>query len=182
MKQLPLIILTALTLICCGKVEKKQMEGNLYPSEYKTLGSTPYNIQVNKHALCQPTDSQSEYQAYKLEYPAYEASGSLIIVSVDSARLIPAMSRYLVMMEMRADTICEIDEKTNGSGVKRWVFVHPKGKEQIQWMATDSMSMYVAGNIHFEAAKDSTIDIAPALENIRTDIVHLVDNLSVSNR
>ncbi len=48
-------------------------------------------------------------------------------------------------------------------------------------MATDSATMYVTGRVKLQAAADSTIDITPAIENIRADITHLINNLKPDN-
>ncbi len=91
------------------------------------------------------------------------------------------MNRYFAVMEMRADTICDIIENDSPAGIHSWIFVHPAGKEQLQWMATDSATMYVTGRVKLQAAADSTIDITPAIENIRADITHLINNLKPDN-
>lgn len=165
-------------MLCAACNSKTSMPGDRYPADYVAIDALPYNIQVNSKAVWSLKDSFPEFRTITLAYPEYQAEGILTVVMVDSARLIPAMSRYLTLMEMRADTICDIYDTTNPAGIRTWVFMHPYGKEQLQWMATDSSSMYVAGNIHFAAATDSTVDITPALKNIREDIVYMIDNLT----
>ena len=171
--------MTAAILSACGNTSKpKPMAGDLYPPEYTSVSNLPFNVELNSRAVHQIVDSQKEYRTISIAYPDYGAEGRISVVMVDSARLIPTFSRHLVMMELRADSVRDIDEVRRNSGaITRWVFTHPGGREQLQWLATDSLTMYVAGSIHFEAAKDSTVDITPALANIKADILHLVDNL-----
>lgn len=179
---LPIFFITML-LGACGMSNPKPtpMPGDLYPAEYVTaFDELPYNIQFNKRAEYHYIDSQKEYRTINLAYPDYEAEGSIALVMVDSARLLPTIERRLRLLEMRSDTSCVIETSRNASGIRYWVFIHPKGKEQIQWMATDSLSMSFSGGIHFVAATDSTVDITPALENIKTDLRYLLDNLKVS--
>ncbi|MCM1077131.1 MAG: hypothetical protein NC411_07210 [Bacteroides sp.] len=178
MKNILSVSISILLLAACSGVQQKTIvPGDLYPPEYVTLDSLPMNVEVNAKADCRLVSRHDEYAFYNLNYPEYGAEGAIAVTMVDSARLLPAMARYLTIMEMRADTICEIDESLPGSDIKRWVFVHPAGKEQIQWMATDSLTMYVAGNMHFAAASDSTVDLSGPIANIKADILHMVDNL-----
>lgn len=166
---------------CSGGHKKTVMPGDKYPAVYVALDSLPMNVEVNAKADCRLVSRHDEYAFYNLNYPEYGAEGTIAVTMVDSARLIPAMSRYLTIMELRADTICEINESLPGSDIKRWVFVHPAGKEQIQWMATDSATMYVAGSMRFAAASDSTIDLSAPIANVKADILHMVDNLKKKN-
>lgn len=178
MKNLFFIILGAVVLLA-GCTGKHKMAGDRYPAEYTTIDSMPYNIQLNSHAQWEKTSTYPDYTSLKLSYPEYEADGILTVVMLDSARLLTTMDRYLERMEMRADTIGDIIDIVNPAGIQTWMFVFPGGKEQLQWMATDSMTMYVAGNIHFKAASDTTVDITPALDNVKADIAHMLKNLTV---
>ena len=178
-KKLLVIIASVILLSACKSGNTETMPGDLYPPEYTVAECMPYNVEVNKRAFYQLIDSFAEFRTMSISYPEYGAEGRLSVVMVDSARLIPALDRYLALMETKSDTIREIDERRVAGGITRWVFTHPHGQEQLQWMATDSMTMYVAGNIRFVSASDSLIDITPALENIRMDIIHLVDNLKM---
>lgn len=177
LKQLLVVVVTAMLLAACGSRQPVAMPGDLYPPDYTVAECLPYNVEVNRHALHHLMDSFAEFRTMRISYPDYDAEGTVSVVMVDSARLIPALDRYLALMETKSDSIREIDERRVPGGITRWVFTHPHGKEQLQWMATDSSTMYVAGNIRFAAAADSLVDITPALENIRADILHLVDNL-----
>lgn len=162
---------------CGGHRQAEMLPGDLYPAEYVTLESVPYNVQVNRRAVTEVIDSQADYRTIRLSYPDYGATGVIVAVMVDSARLMPTLKRYVYQLEIQGDTIVEAEQRTGG-GIHGWLFVHPAGKEQIQWLATDSTSMYVGGRLHFEAAHDSTVDISAALDNVRADIRHLINNVS----
>lgn len=178
MKKLLPIFASATLLAACGSPKPTPLAGDLYPPEYTSVTGLPFNLELNSHAIHEMVDSQKEYRTFSIAYPEYGAEGRISIVMVDSTRLIPTFSRHLVIMELRADSVRDIDEvRRNRGKITRWVFTHPGGKEQLQWLATDSLTMYVAGSIHFEAANDSTVDITPALNNIKADVLHLVDNL-----
>lgn len=179
MKKLIYAVLTAAIALtgCGGRKEVKTLPGDLYPAEYVTLESVPYNVQVNRRAVTEVIDSQADYRTIRLSYPDYGATGVIVAVMVDSARLMPTLERYVYMLEAQGDTIVEAEQRSS-DGIHGWLFVHPAGEEQIQWLATDSMSMYVGGRLHFEAARDSTVDISAALDNVRTDIRHLINNVN----
>lgn len=174
------IISVAAVMISCTE-GKTKLPGNLYPAEYTVIEGMPYDIQLNSHTTWERTDSYPDYSCLNFRYPEYGADGFLTAVTLDSARLLNTMNRYFAIMEMRADTICDIIENDSPTGIHSWIFVHPAGKEQLQWMATDSATMYVTGRIKLQAAADTTIDITPAIENIRADITHLINNLKPDN-
>lgn len=175
------LLLTATLLILSACDSKQKLPGNLYQAEYEKVEGMPYNIMLNKHAEWERTDSFPEFRTLKLSYPLYEADGILTVVMVDSARLLSTMDRFLYLMEIRSDTSgVDISDHAGKGGVSGWAFTGKGGKEQIQWMATDSSTMYVAGNIHFKAATDSNIDITDALANIKADIAFMLENLDAS--
>lgn len=181
MKHLLFIALTSALLLACGGSTKTPMKGDLYPPEYEAaFTDLPYNIQFNKRAEYHYLDSQSEYRTIRLSYPDYQAEGNIAVVMVDSARLIPTIERSLRHLEINSDTAYTIESDHPEGGLRHWLFVHPNGKNQMSWMATDSSTMFLSGYIHLEAATDSTVDITPALTNIQTDITHLLNNLTVT--
>lgn len=158
----------------------KQLPGDLYTAEYVLASGMPYGIQVNRNIQWERADSFPDFRTMKFSYPLYDADGFLTVVMLDSARLMKTMDRYLMYLELQSDTICDIDEKHNPNNIHSWIFNHPRGKNQLQWMATDSLSMYVAGYVHLKAANDSAIDISPALANIQADIAYMLEHLDLS--
>jgi len=181
MKKSLVIPASALAIMAGCSDGKTKLPGNLYPAEYTVVEGMPHNIQLNSHSTWERTDSFPGYSSLNFSYPEYGADGFLTVVMADSAKMLKAMNHYLEIMEMRADTTCDIIESRSPNGIYSWIFIHPSGKEQIQWMSTDSVTMYAGGRVHLKAASDSTIDITPALDNIRIDIEHLINNINPIN-
>ena len=94
----------------------------------------------------------------------------------DSARVLKAYTNRINMIDRNIDTFIYDIKYVDAGNISVWLMKSPYGRLPIQFAATDSASVMVAGKVKFLASERDT-DI---INNVEQDIVYLMKNINVS--
>lgn len=159
---------------------------NLPDPAYKILpDSLPYSFEYSIHSkLLDDTSAISERFWIELYYPDIKANVHITFKAIHSEKLLKEFldDAYTLTSkhQIKAYAINEVISKTpNG---KTAIITELEGEvpSQFQFTVTDSMKNFVRGALYFntKVANDS---LAPAIEYMKKDIMHMINTLEWRN-
>lgn len=167
-------IVLAMMSSCSGRGE--------YNAQYAPMDSVPFNVETNIAANSYIVHTYPNMVMFRVEYPQYKVRVKYGIVhSADSAKL---MKSYTGQLNRMGDRVYYDDfsiDTISGDRVKGWIFTSVPDKTPLQMIVTDSMSMMLHGKLEFmEPQADTAGVILPAINAVKSDMRHMIDNLNLA--
>ena len=188
---LGLLIITAATgLAGCQSdyvpKEKGYNRIDLPPPAYRPLTlNRPYHFEYSKYAIALPdTTGQSDSTWLNVDYPQYGARLSLTYKSLrDQPRLLTSLTeearRLTSKHQVRAYAIEEMVLQAKTQDPVYAFELQGEVPSQFQFYTTDSTRHFLRGALYFNTASAND-SLAPVIEYIKTDIIHLFNTLEWS--
>ncbi len=164
---IPIILLLA--VMGCGTSTQKVREVEYHESE-----DLPCHILLNSAMTIEKISVLPDvYNA------SYRDSVNDVLLDIDvltlndTARVMKAYTNRINIIDKNIDTFYYDIKYVAADSISGWVMKTPEGKLPIQFAATDSASIVVAGKVKFLAAERDT----NVINNIEDDIIYMIKNI-----
>lgn len=166
---IPIIIL--LTVIGCGTSIQ-----NVREVEYSEAEDLPCHILLNSAMTIEKISVLPDVYNASYRDNVNDVMLDIDVLTLnDTARVMKAYTNRINMIDKNIDTFYYDIKYVATDSISGWIMKTPEGKLPIQFAATDSTSVVVAGKVKFSAAERDT----DVINNVEEDIIYMMKNIRV---
>ena len=152
-----------------------------YPTNYTTHPLGSISLQINDSAQCCTPDRQAHDGVYwlNIQYPRYKATIylSYIPLSDNLDRLMRESVELVYRQNVNTEQVEAIAYEASEEQLFATLYaLSPESATPVQFIVTDSTQYLLRGALYFDTPVRAD-SVAPSLQYIEDDIIHLIENI-----